>query len=107
MFEDAHPALRPWFQALYDAAEQGGLRPRVTSVYRSVAEQSRLYDRYRLGQTPYPAAPPGCSEHNYGLAVDMVVTRPDALGRAWQAVGGSWGGERDPVHFGIGWSCRR
>lgn len=107
MFNDAHPQLRPWFQALYEAADRAGLRPRVTSVYRSLAEQQRLYDRYTSGRAALPAAPPGCSEHNFGLAIDMVVDDPRALGRAWQAVGGSWGGDRDPVHYGIGWSCRR
>ena len=83
-------------------ARSGGVL-RVTSGRRSMSEQKRLYQRYLSGLSPYPAAPPGHSEHERGAAVDAVV-EPRwmlyALGEAWQGVGGVWGGERDPVHFG-------
>lgn len=44
---------------------------RVVSGYRSLAEQERLYRRW-LARVPgqAPAAPPGRSMHNFGLAID-------------------------------------
>lgn len=44
---------------------------RVVSGYRSYAEQAELYRRY-LNGTGNLAAPPGRSNHNHGLAVDMT-----------------------------------
>jgi LAS superfamily LD-carboxypeptidase LdcB len=110
MFRDLHPQARPWFKWIYDAAEGAGLRPRITSTYRSMSTQRRLYERYRAGKSIYPAAPPGTSAHNYGLAVDMVVDQPERVGAVWEYWGGSWarwGGRfDDPVHFDIGWRSR-
>jgi hypothetical protein len=39
--------------------------------------------------------------HEVGRAFDLVA-EPEILvqlGRVWQYVGGTWGGERDPIHF--------
>ncbi|GHG99850.1 M15 family metallopeptidase [Comamonas sp. JC664] len=44
----------------------------VRSGYRSPAKQRRLYERYRKGQGPQ-AAKPGRSNHERGLAVDLVI----------------------------------
>lgn len=105
-FPSLHPAFQPWASALYDVAVRFGLSPRVTSTYRSVAEQRILFDRYRAGLSSLPAAAPGHSLHNYGLAFDMVVANPEAqrwLGAVWKSWGGRWGGDfNDPVHFDTG-----
>lgn len=97
--------FKPWAQYLLDTARYNNIRVRITSGYRSVAEQRRLYERYIAGRQPYPVAPPGRSYHNYGLAVDIVADSPpgaqEALGRLWESWGGLWGGSRDPVHFSI------
>jgi hypothetical protein len=52
----------------------------VLSTYRSMAEQTRLWEAYRFGEVRdgvlvrgAKAAPPGRSAHNYGLAVDVVL----------------------------------
>lgn len=105
-----HPSFKPWAQALYLGAERAGWRPRITSTYRSVAEQQRLYQRRqdvlagRLPPSaqPYPVAPPGSSRHNYGAAVDMHSDVPGALaymGRVWRSWGGFWS-PSDDIHFG-------
>lgn len=50
------------------------------SGYRSMEEQRKLYDAYRLKLGP-KAAPPGRSAHNYRLAIDVVLdTDPDKPG---------------------------
>jgi peptidoglycan LD-endopeptidase CwlK len=79
---------------------------RVTSARRDTAEQARLYERFRLGLSNLPAAAPGTSWHEYGLAVDIarpgIDPREDdllqELGQFWVKVGGFWSA-RDPVHF--------
>jgi uncharacterized protein YcbK (DUF882 family) len=72
---------------------------RVTSVYRSPSEQLELY-RNRA-RNPFPVAPPGRSYHEYRRAFD--VSAPDWLlswaGAVWRSWGGTWGAERDPIHF--------
>lgn len=84
-----------------------GLRPRVTSAYRSIREQEILWNRRQRGQHPLPVAFPGTSMHNYGLAVDLVSDNNEALGRYWQSLGGVWGGKSDPVHFAAPRSWRQ
>lgn len=96
------PELRPYAEQLLNAASAAGLNPTVTSTVRTYAQQKALWDRYQAGRSKYPAAPPGASAHEYGWAFDMDVYPHDALadvGAYWQDLGGTWGGDRDPVHF--------
>ncbi len=105
------PELQPYAHALVDAAGAGGLLPRITSTRRTHSEQTRLYRRYLEGHSPYPAAPPGTSAHEFGEAFDLIVSPYDALadvGAFWQAMGGTWGAQNDPVHFELpGATARR
>lgn len=107
-FSRLHPAIEPWARWLYAVAQDAGLRPVLTSSYRSVADQRRLYARRH--SNPYPVAPPGASPHHTGLAFDLSLALPAdqreeglrALGELWESVGGRWGGRfkhYDPVHF--------
>lgn len=105
-FGQLHPQLQAAAAALYNVAMQYGLFPTVTSVLRTYAQQARLYRRYLAGSSPYPAAPPGHSKHERGLAFDMVVQQggfsPQQawLGQVWESWGGRWGGRfKDPIHF--------
>lgn len=96
------PWLSPWAEWLVWAAPYAGARSvRVTSVVRSRARQVALYKRFLHGLSKYPVAPPGRSQHEYGLAWDMV-TEPYSvlytLGSWWQQVGGRWS-SNDPIHF--------
>jgi len=80
-----------------------GVLSTVTSTVRSGHDQDFLWRRYKRGDSPLPAAPPGHSAHEYGWAFDMVVSPEKyqfAVGRAWEKLwGGKWGGAKDPVHF--------
>jgi len=50
--------------------------------------------------SPYPAAPPGHSAHEYGYAVDIISLDQESLGDYWESLGGIWGGRiGDDVHF--------
>jgi len=102
MFKGLEPWLIDYAEYLYIVARYNGLRPRVTSVRRSRAKQAELYRRYLAGQSRFPAAPPGRSKHEYGLAFDMPVERnAEALGALWSSWGGRWGGARDVIHFEV------
>lgn len=85
------------------AMKLGASRARITSTVRSTAQQKILYDNYKAGKSRFPAAAPGTSKHERGLAVDLDV-QPEAvltkLGQWYQKQGGVWGGSfKDPIHF--------
>jgi D-alanyl-D-alanine dipeptidase len=89
------PALQA---ALARAAQVLGEPVRVTSGYRSPADQRRLWAQRDANR--FPVAPPGTSQHERGLAVDVAVAQADRLA----AAAGSTGLCRpypvaDPVHF--------
>jgi LAS superfamily LD-carboxypeptidase LdcB len=100
-----HPNLAYGLRELQYVARLNGIRLTVTSGRRSYRTQWRLYRRYLLGQSKYPAAVPGTSKHEKGLAFDIAVSPEwalDPLGRLWESWGGRWGGRfRDPIHFEI------
>ena len=81
-----------------------GFDSRVTSTVRSQAQQAVLYRAYREGRSRYPAAPPGTSTHERGLAFDLAAD-PAALALAGTIAplyGLRWGGTfgvPDPIHF--------
>jgi len=62
-------------EELFCAAEERGFRPVLVSGYRSYALQAQLYIRQNGGRDEEPeiyvVAPPGASEHQTGLAVDL------------------------------------
>lgn len=112
-----HEELRPYAEFTLQLGRIYGLDPTITSVLRSSAEQSRLYDRFQLclsqgkfrdGETygcQYPANPPGSSSHEYGVAWDSWV--PDEHMPLWTAIRRAVGWrvpETDLVHAELpGW----
>jgi len=102
-----HPKLVPWARWIYDLGKSYDPLLVVTSARRSPGKQQQLYDKYRRGESAIPAAPPGGSLHEYGLAFDMARIGKDPLndpllnwlGQVWTYYGGRHGGARDPVHF--------
>jgi LAS superfamily LD-carboxypeptidase LdcB len=98
-----HPELARGLAFLQAVARHNGHGLVVTSMRRSRATQRRLYDDFLAGRSKYPAAPPGLSSHERGLAFDAVI-QPEALqaayGRLWESIGGTWGASfNDPIHF--------
>lgn len=99
--------LVPWFDWIVRYIQFYDPKGSVSSGYRSSTEQARLYRRFQQGLMPGPVAPPGLSYHEQGRAIDVVADE-SALrlaGKAWQEVGGRWGGafkgegKYDPIHF--------
>lgn len=102
LLDTLDPSFKPAAQSLYDLAKKAGVRPHVTSARRTYAKQSALYQAYISGRSRYPAAPPGTSAHEYGLAFDMIVDNAvdqADLGTVWTQAGWVYGGEEDPIHY--------
>lgn len=78
-FGELHPALIPYARWCLDVAERYRIPIHVTSVYRSNAQQAKLYANFKAGRSTFPANPPGQSAHNYRLAWDSV---PGSSGRS-------------------------
>lgn len=84
---------------LPSVAKSQGFSARVTSGYRTKAQQTKLYNRWLKGLQQYPVAVPGTSDHEKGLALDVVSTDTPKLVALLASVGLSWAGPTDPVHF--------
>ena len=108
---DLDERFRPYAQMLYDYLRELGPFV-VTSTLRTYAEQEQLYNRMlenkAAGRPFYTTLPPGTSQHERGLALDIVQLNVDPhtddiladTGARWRAAGGTWGGTHDPIHFG-------
>lgn len=67
-----HPWIGERVRYILDYADQWAPTYSVTSGFRTLQEQ------WELAQSPnYRAAAPGCSQHNWGLAVDVKFERDD------------------------------
>ncbi|HEY9644587.1 MAG TPA: peptidoglycan-binding protein, partial [Coleofasciculaceae cyanobacterium] len=81
-------------QALQKAIQDRGIKLLVNSSYRTIAQQMLLYnDRFN---NPNPVAPPGTSNHQTGLAIDIEDPRgwePFLMRYGWNPLPG------DPPHF--------
>jgi len=96
------PEVAQRLEGLLRDAQRHGITTRVTSTFRSRAAQQALYDAWiARGRTGLPAARPGLSTHEYGLAVDIVSSDPRALGALSECHGLKWAGAVDPVHFDV------
>lgn len=99
--------LVPWAKWIHSVGTYNDGRLVVTSAKRTSSKQSELYQKWRSGRSAIPANRPGTSLHEFGLAFDMARLGVDPLadpllawlGALWEAVGGQYGGPRDPVHF--------
>ena len=76
------PSVRDYAAYTLEWADYYGIPVTITSTYRSWNEQQALYDRWLRGESRWPAAPPGHSAHNWGLAWDSHV--PPEWEEAWQ-----------------------
>jgi len=101
--------LVPWAKWLLEVGRYYDPRLVVTSGFRDMAKQKTLHDRWLRGESRIPAASPGRSLHNYGLAFDLARLGVDPfrdpllewLGSLWSHVGGVYGQAADPVHFAV------
>jgi len=83
-------------------ASKLGIEAIVTSTVRTRGEQTTLYRAFLRGESSFPAALPGTSRHEFGLAVDMVPIPASGLPQlveAMRSVGFRWAGPSDSIHF--------
>lgn len=104
--------VQPFVRQFLDHLARHGIRAHVTSARRSSAKQAELYRKSQLPGARFPAAPPGTSTHERGLAFDVVFNsivpprKPpypwpyDVVGQLWESLGFTWGGRfDDAIHF--------
>ncbi len=72
-----HPLVRERAELVLQWANRFGVRPVVTSGFRSWQDQAELRRKFVNGESRFPANIPGDSAHNFGLAFDSVL--PDRL----------------------------
>ncbi len=94
-----HPEVRRRVEAMVGELRRVGYEVTVTSAYRSRADQQRLWAHRATNR--YPVAPPGCSTHEYGFAVDLVTNYDGDLRDLGESFGLVWAGPRDRVHFDV------
>ncbi len=96
------PYFKPWIEFLVDFASQQGVTVTVISGHRTLDDQRRAAAQAKAAGRP--AAAPGKSAHNFGLAVDLMggVNSSSAehewLMDVWKAMGGSFY-KGDRPHF--------
>lgn len=89
------------FKALRAAAQRDGVQIGVNSSYRDVACQQCMVDKYGRFDQGGRAAPPGKSNHGWGLSIDLQL---DAKAKAWMKANGRNYGfvndvAREPWHW--------
>lgn len=94
-----HPLIAAVARNLPRVAPSLGFRAQITSVYRSRAQQARLYADWISGRSSLPANRPGYSLHERGLAIDIVSDNTRALVGFMEYLGFKWAGPKDYVHF--------
>jgi hypothetical protein len=90
-------------QAATEYNQITGKTVEVTSAVRDSAKQAELYQAYVSGNSKFPAAPPGSSKHEKGLAVDIsqgVADEMDRMGLL-SKYGLSRPVANDPVHLEV------
>lgn len=92
---DAAKALKK----MYAAAARAGITLGSTSGFRSMAEQRALWDQF--GHDPVRVAPPGFSNHQNGIAMDIsgIGGRGTAADRWLLANAGRFGFKNYPAEF--------
>ena len=95
-----HPEVRERAELALQWANQFGIRPWVTSGFRSFNEQAALRRRFEAGESRFPANRPGDSAHNFGFAWDSVLPQDlrdvPAFEVWWEAVREFYGFEVPP-----------
>lgn len=109
-----HPRVRDYARALVHSAAGQGITIKVISATRTYEEQAALYAKGRTAPgTRVTNAPPGYSNHNFGLAFDIGIFKgtayqPEspiykAVGALGRSLGLEWGGDwkslMDEPHF--------
>jgi hypothetical protein len=109
-----HPKIREKAKQLIDKAKNEGIDLLITSGYRTYAEQDELYKQGRTKKGAIVTnAKGGQSNHNFGLAFDVVPVvngKLDWKSKEWNKIGkigkslgfkwgGNWTSIKDYPHF--------
>ncbi|MGY4691534.1 M15 family metallopeptidase [Salibacterium sp. K-3] len=91
-----HPEVEEMKQEFVEQTAEQGIDVVITQGYRSEAEQDNLYAQGRAEEGSIVTyAEGGESYHNYGLAVDFAIQKPDGQVTWNTAYDGNGNGESD------------
>lgn len=101
---ELHPDIIPHVISFFRKCLSKDIKMKMTDGYRSIATQQSYVDR------GLPAAKPGFSYHNYGLAIDVSPTNSNdwtTIGNIGESLGFRWGKhfknpKSEPWHFDWG-----
>lgn len=104
MISTLHPKIQQYATRFINKAKGAGISLKITDAYRSVATQQQYLSQGK------PAAQPGYSFHNYGLAIDVKPTDStdwETIGQIGKSLGFRWGKtftnpKSEPWHFDMG-----
>lgn len=102
-----HAVVKESAIKLIELSYKEGIYVKMTSGFRSFAEQTKLYNQGRTNNEPIVTnAKAGQSNHNYGLAIDYVLLSEDGKKAIWtvnndwkrvatigKSLGFEWGGD--------------
>lgn len=99
-----HPNMKPYAISFINKCLANNIKLKIVDGFRSFAEQQSYVDR------GLPAAKPGYSYHNYGLALDVEPTNSSdwtTIGKIGESLGFRWGKyfknpKSEPWHFDWG-----
>ena len=83
-----HPEMQPYVTAFLNNCKAVGIKLKITDGYRDVATQQQYLNEGK------PAAQPGYSYHNYGLAIDVAPENSndwETIGQIGESLGFRWG----------------
>ncbi len=84
---------------MMEAARADGIRPSISSAFRSHQKQTSLYNCAPGCTGGNPAARPGYSNHQAGVALDVNEPLNAWMRQNGEQYGYKWYGSDDPVHF--------
>lgn len=70
-----HPAIRARMDWIIEKGRAFGLDPEVTSGWRTIGVQRGLFQDCLDGTATHRVKHPGCSQHEFGFAFDMLPRR--------------------------------
>jgi len=70
-----HPSIRARMDFMMKTGRQFGFAPIITSTVRDRGKQQDEWNKCQRGASRFPVKEPGCSQHEYGYAFDMQVTK--------------------------------
>ncbi len=89
--------MKLFWAMLGESKKKGGPKVQINDGFRSLAEQTRLWNLYKSGQKKEACARPGTSRHGFGVAIDINTVNANWLDKSGLLA--KYGFERPLLHL--------